>query len=237
LYYMPFGVFDADGEDPMPNMTIARVQSRGHLLCGVNRTTETHHSEAVKSSLVDFDIEFCRAVAAALFAGIATNNTVKIVHLSSNQSTDPFSALAHGDVDVVAGARMTLQADYHEPTTGQGYTFSAPYYYDNANDTNCSACALMTTENDPQWAAFVNWVVMAMFYAEDKGIGMNTSSSMPIVGVFGGGLKQMLLDCILAVGSYSEAYSRTMEMTIPRTGANRLNEGLRGAQHYPIPYL
>ena len=243
LYYMPLGDVDMSGPAPSPNTTIARIQSRGYLRCGVNAHQDVP-SATVRRALVDFDVEFCRAVAAALFTGKATEDTLTVIHFE-NTTTDIFTPLAQEEVDLMAGSRLTLQAEYRESITGQGYSFSAPYFYDsngtapNLGETveSRSAFALMTTERDPQWSVFVNFVVMGMLYAEDNGISKNTSSSMPIVAVFGEDLKQMLLDIVLAVGSYKEAYARTMAKVLPRGGANLLNEGLRSPQHYPIPFI
>jgi hypothetical protein len=247
LYYLPLGDYEAKGPGFLFGTAIRAIQTRGHLRCGVATdpllgTAGTAANNAT-ASVLDFHVEFCRAVAAALFAGKATSDTVQKEYLTSsiNSTGNHYRALANGDVDLVAGARTTLQANYREPTTAQGYTFSTPYFFDMGNSSkdanSVDAFALMTKESDPHWSAFVNWIVMAMLYAEDQGIGMNTSGLMPIVGVFGEDSKQMLRDCILAVGSYAQVYNRTMETHLSRSGSvNRLNEGLRGPQHYPIPF-
>lgn len=37
--------------------------------------------------------------------------------------------LAKGGVDVVAEQRIGLISDFREPTTGEGYSFSQPYFF------------------------------------------------------------------------------------------------------------
>ena len=74
-----------------------------------------------------FDVDFCRAVAAAIFDG-ELENKVEFADLSN---ADAFSSLANGDVDVLS--RITtanLERDVMERDTGVGFSFTQPTFYD-----------------------------------------------------------------------------------------------------------
>jgi hypothetical protein len=111
--------------------------------------------------------------------------------------------------------------------------FSSPYYYDNSGD----AFALVTRNDDNPWSAFVYWIVMSTFYAEENNVNAATADNMPIVNLFGESFRQMFRDCILAVGNYGDIYERTLSSTIPRSGQNQLNLNLDGPQQFPIPFV
>ncbi|CAB9529663.1 Putative amino-acid ABC transporter-binding protein YhdW [Seminavis robusta] len=234
MYSHPFGKSALQEEGPgiQPDGSIDKILTRGHLLCGVeSRPGFAFVGE--DGQWRGFDVEFCRAIAAALFEHV-TKHDVVFVEPGAEQTM--YSLLAEEQVDVFAGAPVTLQADYMEPTTGRRFAFSPPYYYDNENDAK--AFAMMTLEHlDGQLSDFVYWIVMALIYAEEHGIEPRTSFEMPVARLFGDGLKQMLRDCVLAVGSYAHIYNRTLESTIPRSGANQLNhDSAPGPQQYAIPY-
>jgi hypothetical protein len=93
--------------------------------------------------------------------------------------------------------------------------------------------ALVTKQDDAQWADFVYWIVGATFYAEENGITRATASEMPSTSLFGPLLQDMLKDAIRGVGNYGEIYQRNLEAFIARSGLNELNQG--GALFYPLP--
>ncbi|CAB9497803.1 Putative amino-acid ABC transporter-binding protein YhdW [Seminavis robusta] len=232
LYSFPLGGLNVLGPGPAPNSALATVLDRGYLVCGVLPSRGPAFAVGVNSSngtdWSGFDVGFCQGIAASLFAGDQDN----VVYVELVDQTESYFALQNGTVDVVAGARVTLQAQYREQTTGQGFSFSAPFYYDQ---NGMDAFALMTRMHDVQWSDWVFWIVMATIYAEEEGITSETSFNMPVTRLFGDPLKQMLRDCVSAVGSYAELYNRTVDPYIPRSSANRLNEGLSGAQLFPLP--
>ncbi|CAB9524630.1 Putative amino-acid ABC transporter-binding protein YhdW [Seminavis robusta] len=225
LYALPFGLTDARGPE-MENGTLAEIVNRGHVRCGVVTRSDFVHmdEDSVWSGL---EIEFCRALSGAAFAG--SPDSVEIVDLSDHPD-GVYTALVSGEVDVVSGARVTLEADFKEPTTGQGFTFSTPFFYDSGN-----AFAFATTEDDTRWNDFCNWVVLGSLYAEEKGINSDSSVEMPVVRLFGEPMKQMLRDMVFAVGSYADMYNATLS-EIPRSPTNHLNQWLSGPQQFPIPF-
>jgi hypothetical protein len=167
-------------------------------------------------------VEFCRALSAALFG---VTSAVEYSQLSDDGES--FNTLAKEKVDVCTGGRVSLSS------MERGLVFSSPYYYDNSGD----AFALVTRNDDNQWSAFVYWIVMSTFYAEENNVNAATADSMPIVNVFGESFRQMFRDCILAVGNYGDIYERTLSSTIPRSGQNQLNLNPEGPQVFPIPFV
>ena len=72
------------------------------------------------------DADYCRALAAALFASSDTD----VLEFVEVQGTDDgLVALADGKVDVLAGGEVTLERDVLNPTTGRGFSFTTPYFY------------------------------------------------------------------------------------------------------------
>ena len=73
-----------------------------------------------------FDVDFCRAIAAAIFDGDATK--VEFFDLSASAR---FVELASGGVDVLSRlTTVTLSRDVLEPNAGVGFTFTQPNFYD-----------------------------------------------------------------------------------------------------------
>jgi general L-amino acid transport system substrate-binding protein len=78
---------------------LQRVQARGRLLCGVNADLPGFgFYDQVRDRWFGFDVEFCRAVAAAIF-GDATK--VEFVALDTAGPRERFAAVREGRVDVL----------------------------------------------------------------------------------------------------------------------------------------
>ena len=96
--------------------TIMEILDRSQLRCAVR------DGQSVTNLI---DTEFCHAVAAALFG----NNESALSLVNVRSQSDGFALLADRDVDVMAGATWTIQSDVRENSTGQGYSFTQPYFY------------------------------------------------------------------------------------------------------------
>jgi general L-amino acid transport system substrate-binding protein len=104
---------------PKPS-TLAQVKQRGVLNCGSNTGLAGFGQPDAQGNWRGLDVEYCRAVAAAVF-GDATK--VKFVPLSAK---DRFTALQSGEVDVlVRNTTWTSSRD-----TSLGLNFAAVNYYD-----------------------------------------------------------------------------------------------------------
>ncbi len=100
--------------------TLAAVKERGELICGANGTLAGFGIPDPQGKWIGFDVDFCRAIAAAIFND---PTKVKFVPLTSK---DRFTALQSGEVDVLSrNTTWTLSRD-----TSLGLEFPAVTFYD-----------------------------------------------------------------------------------------------------------
>jgi general L-amino acid transport system substrate-binding protein len=100
--------------------TLKKVQDRGSLLCGVSQGLPGFSTPDDKGNWTGFDVDICRAVAAAIFND---PTKVKFVPLSAK---DRFTALQSGEIDLLSrNTTWTLSRD-----TSLGANFTGVTYYD-----------------------------------------------------------------------------------------------------------
>lgn len=100
--------------------TLATIKDRGELVCGANGTLAGFGLPDPQGNWIGFNVDFCRAVAAAIFDD---PTKVKFVPLTAK---DRFTALQSGEVDVLArNTTWTLSRD-----TALGLDFVAITFYD-----------------------------------------------------------------------------------------------------------
>ena len=100
--------------------TLAAVKERGQLICGANGTLAGFGMPDPQGNWTGFDVDFCRAIAAAIFNDPAK---VKFAPLTPK---DRFTALQSGQVDVLSrNTTWTLSRD-----TSLGLDFPAVTFYD-----------------------------------------------------------------------------------------------------------
>jgi general L-amino acid transport system substrate-binding protein len=236
----PFGKVDTVGPGPMKGGVIESILERGFLRCGIPLTNSNSPSaledaqEPNSDERVGLDMEFCRALAASILQHAPDNVSFKSFPASEYRNIS--LALENGDIDVYAGGEVNMSSNILSP----GLSFSRPYFYEGGpsrgNSTVEKAFSLVTQAADAQWTKLVYWVVMATIYAEENGITQMTSNEMPLVSLFGTGLKRLLRDAILAVGNYDEMYRRVFGQNATRVGRNMLNVSPYGPEHYPLPF-
>ncbi|HEX7021408.1 MAG TPA: amino acid ABC transporter substrate-binding protein [Trueperaceae bacterium] len=78
-----------------PTSTLARVRSRGHLICGVNGSLPGFSLQQADRHYSGFDVDFCRAIAAAVLG-----NADAVDYLPLN-AQERFPALLQGKIDVL----------------------------------------------------------------------------------------------------------------------------------------
>jgi general L-amino acid transport system substrate-binding protein len=100
--------------------TLDTVKSRGNLNCGANGQLPGFGLPDAQGNWTGFDVDYCRALAAAIFNDPAK---VKFVALTAK---DRFTALQSGDVDVLI--RNTTWSSSRD--TQLGLNGTAPNYYD-----------------------------------------------------------------------------------------------------------
>jgi general L-amino acid transport system substrate-binding protein len=100
--------------------TLEAVKARGALVCGVNEGLPGFSFVDERGAWTGFDVDFCRALAAAIFGN---PNKVKLVPLSADAR---FQALADGKIDVLSrNSTWTMGRE-----TEFGLTFVGISYYD-----------------------------------------------------------------------------------------------------------
>jgi general L-amino acid transport system substrate-binding protein len=100
--------------------TLDTVRSRGFLQCGVNTSLAGFAQPDSKGAWRGLDVDFCRAVAAAVFGDA---NKVRYTPLTSQQR---FTALQSGEIDILArNTTWTIVRD-----TSLGLNFVGVNYYD-----------------------------------------------------------------------------------------------------------
>ena len=92
--------------------------------------------------------------------------------------------------------------------------------------------AIVTRDDDPQWYRFVNWIVIAAFFAEENGITLANAQEMPEINLFGESLSRMFQHAIAMAGNIAEVFERNFGNQGGKQ--NELNQNLSGPQHYPL---
>ena len=100
--------------------TLDQVKKRGILVCGSNPGLAGFGLPDDKGNWTGFDIDFCRAVSAAIFND---PGKVKFIALTGK---DRFTALQSGEIDILS--RNTTWTQSRE--VGQGFLFAGITYYD-----------------------------------------------------------------------------------------------------------
>ena len=102
------------------SQTLKTVQDRGSLICGVNPGLEGFASKDANGQWSGFDVDFCRAVAAAIF-----NDPSKVQYVPLSAS-DRFEALKNKQIDVLSrNSTWTMGRE-----GDNGVVFTGVTYYD-----------------------------------------------------------------------------------------------------------
>jgi general L-amino acid transport system substrate-binding protein len=100
--------------------TISEIRKRGHLNCGVSQGIEGFSSRNVADEWSGFDVDLCRAVAAAI---LGKGGKSKFIPLSAEQR---FEALREKQIDILSrNTTWTMKRDIE-----LGLAFPAVVYYD-----------------------------------------------------------------------------------------------------------
>lgn len=113
-------IFVAMGAPEIRAGVLDDVKSRGHVICGVNQGLLGFGSKDVAGKWQGFDVDFCKAVSAAIFND---PEKVKFVPLSAQTR---FDALASGEIDLLSrNSTWTMSRD-----VDLGLEFVGISYYD-----------------------------------------------------------------------------------------------------------
>jgi len=96
------------------------IRARGHLLCGVAPAAPGFAAQSARGAWQGLDVDFCRAVAAAILGDAARVRFLPI------PAAERFARLRAGEVDLLArNTTWTLERE-----AGEGVTFAATTYFD-----------------------------------------------------------------------------------------------------------
>jgi len=112
-------VASAPGVAPVDGPTLKAVRARGRLRCGVADDLRGFASRDVLGQWRGFDVDVCRAVAAAVFGD---SRKVQLVPLTAKQR---FTALQNDQVDLIARGGLSFGRD-----TGLGLDFVGVSFFD-----------------------------------------------------------------------------------------------------------
>ena len=100
--------------------TLADVKAKGFVQCGVNTALAGFSAPDDKGEWTGFDVDFCRAVAAAVFG-----DPTKVKFTPTN-AKERFTALQSGEIDILSrNTTWTMSRD-----TSLGLKFAGVMYYD-----------------------------------------------------------------------------------------------------------
>src|ERR1700674_1777869 len=117
---LAFATVLAFGMQAASAQTLTTIKNRGELICGANGTLAGFGLPDPQGNWTGFDVDFCRAIAAAIFND---PTKVKFVPLTA---ANRFTALQSGEIDVLArNTTWTMSRD-----TSLGIDFAAVNYYD-----------------------------------------------------------------------------------------------------------
>lgn len=124
MYSAPFGNSSTLGPKPTGIMDTI-LNKRNSLVCGVSR--RPFFGEFSGGQWTGFDIDICRALAAALFHGVSDHVLLKAVNVG-----EQFDKLRNGEIDImVRSTAVTFEKDVTNGTSNrEGLTFSQPLFYD-----------------------------------------------------------------------------------------------------------
>ena len=146
---------DGEADTEARGDTLATVIDRGELKCGVKQTQPLFGFREADGSVVGFDVEFCRAIAAAV---LGDADAVELVDASD--ASTRFELLADGEIDVLirtttitASRDRELNVDFAQTTfyTGQGFAVHAGSGINSTSDmdgaTICVQSGTTTEQN------------------------------------------------------------------------------------------
>lgn len=111
------------GQQEEARSLLDQVIERGTLRCGVNETVPGFGFLTAEGQIEGFDIDFCKAIAAAVFGTAEVDDLVELVPVDADQR---FSQLRAGRYDVLV--RNTTWTSSRDGT--EGIAFAHPNFYD-----------------------------------------------------------------------------------------------------------
>ena len=160
LYLGVLGDGNGDSESPggLPReRTLERVIERGELKCGVKQTQPLFGFREADGTVTGFDIEFCKAIAAAVLGDAS-----KVEYVDTSDAATRFEVLNSGEIDVLirttsinAGRDRGLGVDFAQTIfyTGQGFAVRRDSEYETTADMGEAVICVQTGTTTEQYLA------------------------------------------------------------------------------------
>ena len=158
---------------------------------------------------------------------LASNPGVKIV--SGVSVAKLYDNFMDGFCNVIAGEQFDVA---ESALRGLGYDGNYQY---GLKVHSKEPLALVTRQGDAKWSDFVNWVLIGLISAEDRGISQQTADRIPSTEEFDRAFQNGIRNAVSAVGNYAEMYERNLESILPRPVPDRINNGNSGLI-YSLPF-
>jgi general L-amino acid transport system substrate-binding protein len=135
-------------EAPPPQDTLGLVLDRGELKCGVKQTQPLFGFKERDGTVTGFDIEFCKAIAAAVLG-----DPTRVWYIDASDASWRFELLRAGEVDVLirtttitAYRDRELGIDYVQPTfySGEGFAVRRDSGIDSTSDMGDAIICVQT---------------------------------------------------------------------------------------------
>ena len=139
---------DDGGDGEARGDTVATVQDRDELLCGVKQTQPLFGFKEADGSVTGFDIEFCKAIAAATLG-----DANKVEYVDASDASTRFELLNDGEIDllirtttITASRDRELGVDFAQTTfyTGQGFAVRTDSGIETTSDMGEAAICVQT---------------------------------------------------------------------------------------------
>ena len=137
-----------DGGDGGRGDTLQTVKDRGELKCGVKQTQPLFGFREADGTVVGFDIEFCKAIAAAVLG-----DHTKVEYIDASDASTRFELLNEEEIDVLirtttitASRDRELGVDFAQTTfyTGQGFAVRKDSGIDSTSDMGDAIICVQT---------------------------------------------------------------------------------------------
>ncbi|KAL7545849.1 hypothetical protein ACHAWF_009200, partial [Thalassiosira exigua] len=124
MYPIPFGELESNmyGDGHSTGNLLDRIKADGQLKCGVTVPEGFSMTRISTDSIVGMSVDYCRALAAAIFHGDIS--AVEILNFT--EESDSLAALNDESIDVLAGPNIDLKYDLGRLPTLGGFYFSTP---------------------------------------------------------------------------------------------------------------
>lgn len=143
--------------------------------------------------------------------------------ISQSTAQEMFANFSTGECNVLAADPINMA-----PVRMRALGWTGPFKLGTRLFSRDPLC-IMTTERDSEWSGLVNLAMNIVISGEAQNITQASANDwreeQAALGIINETLVHQISDVLSAVGNMGELYERHLELVIPRTGLNLLNDG------------